>query len=467
MLLDMNKRTIMKLTIRPSLFVFAFAFSSCMLGPDFIKPSPDLPVTWVGKMPPKADDQAMMHWWTLFGDAQLNSLIQQALEGSPDMNIALIRIREARASLRVAESDLYPQLGSSLSESIGTSNGLKTTEHGRTALSADLSWEADIFGGNRRSIESVEASLLATEASAKAVRVALLADVASMYFTWITATEQLSTAQEQLRLQKVTTGITEKRHAAGFVPRLDVEQARSQVATTESRIPSMMANQKNALNNLAAYMGTFLQRVTLSEPSSATVNRVPKVPGALPSDLLRRRPDIIAAEANLHAATADLGVSIADLYPRFSLSSSIRAGASDFKDMFSSDGANWSLGGGVTQPIFQGGALRARVKGKQAALDRVAESYRKSVVTAVNEVESALIDYQRLVKQYPFLLEANRANKAAAELSLELYRNGQTDFINVASAQRSWLGSEEALIVNRQDTRQIIAQIYKALGGGW
>ena len=197
--------------------------------------------------------------------------------------------------------------------------------------------------------------------------------MATAYFNWITACEQLRIAREQLEIQRRTLTIAEKRHTAGFAPQLDVEQATSSVAATESHIPALIAQVASAKNQLSVLLGTYNSRMELTMPKAAVFEKTPVVPVGLPSELLRRRPDVIAAEADLHTAVANVGIAVADLYPRFSLTGSVSGRGNDFAQLFRENNNAWSLGGNLVQPLFQGGALRANVRAQQAAAEQAAE----------------------------------------------------------------------------------------------
>ena len=440
---------------------------SCMVGPDFRTPTNDLPATWEANRPPHSSDKDLRSWWNIFGDPQLNRLVSTSLNNNPDMKVALLRIREAREKLRVSQASLLPSADASAGWSLSPDRGFRSSTSQNFSLGASASWELDLFGGNRRSIEASRASLMSTEASAGAVRTALLADVATAYFDWITACEQLCIAREQLEIQRSTLTIAEKRYKTEFAPRLDVEQATSTVSSTESRIPQLEAQVASSKNQLAVLLGTYNSRVELTLPKASVFEKTPTVPVGLPSELLRRRPDVIAAEADLHAAVANVGVAVADLYPRFSLTGSLSSRGGDFGQLFRENNNAWSLGGNLLQPLFRGGALRATVRAQKAAAEQAAETYRKTLITAVSEVEDALIAYGSYTSQMQYLHKENNANREAFQLSRTLYINGETDFLNVITAQRSWLSSEESLVTMKQNIRKAVVQLARALGGGW
>ncbi len=438
-----------------------------MVGPDFTSPTPDLPASWATAKPPRSKDSDLRNWWKIFKDPQLNRLIDAALTNNPDMKSALIRIRESRERLNISESSLIPSISGNAGWGLSPERGFRSSTTQNFSLGGSISWELDLFGGNRRAIEASHAALMSTEASACAVRTSLLANVATVYFNWIAACEQLRIAEEQLEIQRKTLTIAEERYKAEFAPRLDVEQAISSVASTEGSLPALRASVASAKNQLAVLLGAYHSDVKLTKPSPKVFSQTPSVPVGIPSDLLRRRPDIIAAEHDLHTAVANVGVAVADLFPRFSLTGSVSSRGGDFGDLFRESNNAWSLGSSLTQPIFQGGALRANVRANKAAVERAEETYRKTLLTAVSEVEEALINYGNYTNRMQYLEKANAANREAFRIASEMYSAGETDFLNVITTQRSWLSSEEALVTQRQNIRKAIVELARALGGGW
>lgn len=452
-----------------TILILPLLLSSCMVGPNFTKPGNDLPASWATSKPPVSNPSNARDWWTIFGDPQLNTILGQALGNNPDMKVALIRVRESRSAAKIVGASLLPSSSASFGANRQSRGGLSDSASSDFALGADISWDLDVFGGNRRNVESALASLLSTEANAMAVRTLLLANVATTYFDWIAACEQLRVAEEQLVLQKETLQTVEDRFAVGLMAsELDLQQAKSLVASTEANIPLIKASRDSSRNTLAALLGTYMSRTSLKIPSKSVFMKLPTIPVGLPSDLLRRRPDVIGAEADLHAAVADVGVAVSDLYPKFSLTGTVESGAKNFQDIFLNHSSGWRIGGGVLQPLYQGGRLREQVKLQEAAAERVAETYRKVLITAVGEVESALITYGSTMERLAKKEKENAANKKAFELSWELYsKGGMIEFINVVSAQQSWLSSEEALVTLRQTIRKSVVQLALALGGGW
>ena len=439
---------------------------SCLVGPDYKGvQNVDLPVTWVNALPPASNEASLTQWWKAFGDPQLDGLIATALRNNPDQITAMLTILNAESNLRSMRSRLLPvgsvSFGGRNSGSFNTS-----TSHGSWDGSLSASWSPDVWGGTRRSIESAVAMLHSDYAAAAASRVALASSVAGTYFDWISAKESLRVAEEQLVFQERTHRRTQVRAQNGLDAGLALEQSSATIAETRARIPGLKAQISICENTLATYLGTTVDKISLTMPSPAVYNRIPRVPTGLPSDLLRRRPDIIRAEYDLHADVANIGVQVAALFPNISLTGSTSAGAgSDFADFFRS--AGWSLVGSLGTTIFNRTALNENVTQAKLSSYASAQAYRKTVLEAFAEVEECLIDYARLTNQLPQYVEAARANKRAAEISERLHQTGNTDFLNVATAERAWLSSELNIISTRQQIRKTLAKLCSALGGGW
>lgn len=447
-------------------FLAALAVSACKFGPNFAGArAPELPASWVNNMPPVSQEDDLRIWWACFGDSQLNSLIQQGFANNPDMINAAIAMTRAETELRATRSSFLP----TASASAGGSNGgsfTTSTSHGGWDGGFSASWSPDVWGRTRRQVEAAFAGLGSSRAAAAATRTALAASIATSYFDWISAKESLRFAREQLAYQERTFAIVSRRVEAGFQSSLDLAEARVSIANTRAQIPAYIAGIKAAENTLATYLGTTVDNVHLTMPAPAVYNRIPRVPTGLPSELLRRRPDIIRAEFQLHQATAAIGVQVANLFPSISLSGRVGASSgSDFADFFR--GAGWNLSASVSQTIFNREQLRANVKLARLAEQESAQNYRKTVLAAFAEVESRLIEYARLTNQLPQYEQAARAGQEAAELALRQYNVGTTNYLNVASAERSWLNAELNLISTRQQIRISLARLCTALGGGW
>lgn len=458
----MNKTTLSLFSCVPATLLF----TACLVGPDFEGvEAPTLPTTWQNAVPPATEQADLAKWWKQFGDPQLESILQAGFDNNPNMIQAALAISSAEASLRSTKSGLFPTASASVG---GSNSGYFRNSSSSGAWSGGLSasWTPDIWGGTRRSVEAAFATLGSQQAAAAATRTALASSLAIAYFNWISSKEQLRIAKEQLVYQERTYKIVKQRVATGFESNLDLQESRQTIASTRSNIPSLEANIATYENAIALYLGTTLDQIKLSMPSPATFNKVPRVPTNLPSDLLRRRPDIIVAEYSLHASSARIGVAVANLFPSISLTGyGSASSSSDFSHYFSS--STWGLSASASQSIFNRVALKESVNIAELTHQSEAQSYRETVLSAFSEVEDELITYARLTEQLPEYENIVDASKKAAELSLRLYNEGQTDFINVASAERTWLSSELTVIQTRQQVRMSLARLCTAMGGGY
>lgn len=454
------KRTLTTLSLS------ALMLSSCLLGPDYLGPQDSaLPETWVNALPPGTDEYTLTRWWQSFNDSQLSGLIETAFAANPDMITAALSISKAESALRSTQSGLFPGVGVNLG---GTNSGSFDTSlsHGRWSGGLSASWTPDIWGGTRRQVEAAFANVGSVKAAANATRAALASGIAVSYFDWISARESLRIAREQLEYQERTYKITAKRHGVGMDSALDLAEARATIASTRAQIPALEANIRKCENTLATYLGTTVNNVSLQMPGAGVYNLIPRVPTGLPSDLLRRRPDIIRAERDLHAATANIGVNVANLFPRLSLTGSTSSSAgTDFANFFQK--TSWSLAASASQTLLNRVSLNESVKQAEIQQQAAMQSYRKTVLAAFAEVEECLIDYARLTNQLPQYAASCAANKEAARLSLERYNAGEGEFLNVAASERAWLAAELNLITTRQQIRMTLARLCTALGGGW
>ncbi len=443
-----------------------FVLTGCKLGPNFTgAPDVGLPATWVNQLPPSAGTNDAQQWWEHFGDPQLSSLIARGLAANPDVVTAMLAIARAETEVRSARASLLPSVGANFGASNGGSFDTSTS-HGQWSGGLSASWSPDIWGSTRREVEAAVAALGSAHAAEVATRTALASGIATAYFDWISATESLRTAREQLAYQQKTFDIVQKRVNTGFQNRLDLEEARVAIANTRAQIPSYEANILTCRNTLATLLGTTLDQVQLRMPSSTVANRIPRVPTGLPSELLRRRPDIVQAEYNLHRATASVGVQVANLFPHLSLTGSASAASgSDFSDFFRD--AGWSLSASVAQTIFNRTQLRGNVRLARIARLESAQTYRKTVLAAFAEVEDCLTDYARLMNQLPQYEAAAVSAREAATLSLRLYNSGYSDYLNVATAERAWLNARLGVISARQEVRGVLARLVTAMGGSY
>jgi NodT family efflux transporter outer membrane factor (OMF) lipoprotein len=457
-----------------------------MVGPDYQRPETKVPETWNGQevvapaQPSKTSTQpvALVDWWHSFKDPSLSSLVEIAVRANLDLRQAEARIRQARAAMGVAGAPLWPQVEASVqyqrsqgsSEALG--GGAIATAPGLRELfqvGLDASWELDIFGGTRRNIEAAGADLQAAVEDRRSVLITLVGDVGNNYLNLRGFQQQLAIARKNLAAQKHTAEITRKRYEAGFVSALDAANADAQAATTEAQIPTLESSARGAIYSLGVLLGrepAALEKDLIKEgPIPPTP---PEIPVGLPSDLIRRRPDIRRAEAQLHAATARIGVATADLFPRFTLTGSLGVSSSDLTKLGNlSTSKFWSFGPSVTWPIFAGGRIWWNIKVQDALAEQALFTYQKAVLTALKDVETALVAYAKEQQRLKSLSQAVANNRRAVDLAMKRYVAGKTDFLNVLTAQLNLYTSENALVQSTAAVDTNLIALYKALGGGW
>jgi NodT family efflux transporter outer membrane factor (OMF) lipoprotein len=408
-------------------------------------------------------------WWSTLGDDRLTRLIGIALVESPDIEAALARVRQARAARRVAGAEAAPSI-----DAIGSADRSRSRADGggRTGnffrAGFDATWEIDVFGGIARGVEAADEGLRSAIEDGRDVQISLAAEVASVYVEVRSLQRRLMIARRNLALQRDTAGLTRERFEAGFVGTLDVANAEAQAASTAARIPALESDLRVAGYALGVLVGrepvALLEELAGEEPIPAPP---PQVPVGLPSDLLLRRPDIRRAEADLAAQNARVGVAVADLFPRFSLSGSFGMQGDEPASLGTLAQRYWSIGPSVRWNVLDGGRVRGAIELEEARLDERLADYRRTVLVALRDVETALARFSAEQSRRVELIRAVDANRTALDVATELYTGGETDFLNVLSAQGRLLDSEDALSQSEQAiTTQLIA-LYKALGGGW
>ena len=465
---------------------------SCTAGPDYQPPQPSVPGAFYGAAEPPApgaaslpvqDAAAAAAWWRLFRDPLLDALIERAVKSNLDLLQADTRIREARAVRILARAELFPRIDSGFdyrrsSGAAGVSGGPEgesligsaggSGSRGQWQGGFDASWEIDLFGRVRRSVEASEADLAAAEEGRRAVLVSVTAEVARNYAELRGFQRELAVTEDNIVIQKKSVELSRQRHAAGFVGYLDVANAEAQVAATEAQVPLLDSSIKQAIYGISVLLGEA-PAVLMAELSAARPIPVipPEVPVGLPSALLRRRPDIRQAESALHAAVARIGVAEADLFPRFSLTAAAGLVSDQLKGIADPGHRYWSVLPAAAWPLFDAGRVRANIAISEAQAESALIAYRRAVLTALQEVERALVAYTREQQHGEALRRAVKANKTAVDLATTLYSQGQTDFLSVIVAKQALYQSEDALAQSERNTAVNLIALYKALGGGW
>jgi outer membrane protein, multidrug efflux system len=439
--------------------------AGCAVGPDYRPPQTVMPEGWAGSSDTAAP-VGPATWWRIFQDPKLTALVDEALRTNLDVRLAAARLREARFSRGVIAGGLWPTVNASAGYQRSRQGPAGEQNLFQTGL--DALWEADIFGGIRRNVESAEANILAAQEGLRDVRVSLAAEVALNYVQLRGFQQQIAIAQDNLQAQRHTADITRQRFNAGFVSGLDVANADAQVAATASTIPVLQTSARQSIYGLSVLLARppadLLNDLAETRPQPVTP---PAVPVGLPSELLRRRPDIRQAEARLHAATAQIGVAVADLFPKFSLTGSLNWQADNLSSLSSGAARSWAFGPSVNWPVFQGGSIAANVHVQEALRDQAYITYQKSVLAALQDVENALIAYAKEWEHHKSLNDAVVANRKAVRLATQLYTEGQTDFLNVLQSQGSLYISQTAFVQSDSSLNQDVIALYKAIGGGW
>lgn len=461
--------------------LLAALVGGCTVGPNYQPPKASVPPAYSQTVtaPTNAPAQTLAEWWRLFHDPQLDALIEEASRANLDMRLAQARVREARAQQGIARSALFPSLDANGEYTRGrlsahTPNGFLARAAGEPLeqnlfdAGFDMNWELDIFGGNRRALQAARADLGATEESNRGTRITVLADVGLNYLDLRGLQKQLAVARDNLRLQEQTLALTRDQFRAGLASELDSSRAEAQAAETRSQIPLLEQAIQRSIYRLSVLLGKQPEQL---ESQLAVVAPIPPatpgIPIGLPSDLLRRRPDIRQAERELAAATARVGVATADLFPRFFLTGAAGLQSLNASDFFDAGSRFWSIGPSVKWPIFTAGRIRQNIKVQNAREDQALVRYEQSVLTSLEEVENALVSCDKEQEHHSALMQSEAANRRAVELADERYRSGLVDFLNVLETQRSLLSVQDELARSERTLGQNIVRLYKALGGGW
>lgn len=460
--------------------------AGCSVGPDYKEPALAMPAGW-NEAPQKGVDTRpadLARWWTAFEDPLLSSLVERALRSNLDLRIAESRIREARAARAVVAAGAWPTVDTSGSytRSRSSENALNVpTQSGfgsggsgirleRNLFDAgfDANWEIDVFGGVRRSVEAADATIEATEYSRRDVLVTLLGDVARNYIDLRGAQRRLAVARANLKTQQDSLDLTRVRFNAGLASDLDVARAEAQLNTTASQVPTLESLLKQSAYSLDLLLdlapGALWQEL---EKELAIPSLPPEVLVGLPSDLLRRRPDIRFAERQLAAATAQVGSAIADLFPKFFLTGAGGLQSISASDWFTGGSRYWSIGPTISWPIFDAGRIRANIEIRNAQQEQALSQYEKAVLAAFGDVEKSLVNYSREQTRYRSLDAAVAANRRAVQMANELYVRGLNDYLDVLDSQRALYVTETELAQSEATMASNLVALFKALGGGW
>lgn len=454
------------------MLLLALALAGCgalpAVGPDYRAPAPELPDRWSTGKAAAPDDPAS--WWRRFGDPDLDRLVDRALAGNLDLELAAARLRQARAARSQAAGAYFPTIagGVSASRTHGASSLQSSSDRTLYDAGFDASWEIDLFGGTRRAVEAADADLAARRADAEAARVSLVAEVVQNYIDLRSDQQRLAIARANLATQDETLQIVEWRERAGLANRSDVEQARANREQTRAGLPDLEIGVAGALNRLDVLLGAAPGTLRGELAAGRPLPEVgPEVAAGIPADLLRRRPDLVAAERTLAAETARVGQVLAQRFPALSLSAAFGWQAYRLGDLGAAGSGTRSLAGSLAATLFDGGRLRAAVAVQDAVQEQAMISYRNSVLTALEEVENALAAHAAARERLAARQAAAEAAREAARLSRRMYESGLADFQKVLDTERTRLSAEDSLALAEASRLASVVKLYKALGGGW
>jgi multidrug efflux system outer membrane protein len=455
--------------------IIVLVLPGCAVGPDYVQVEPMAPEEWHTQLQgdltaSRLNPETMADWWTTLNDQELSSLEERAVKGNLDLKEAMARVREARALRGISKANLFPTLDAAASatkyrssENSGTGDESKLY-----AAGFDAGWELDVFGGVRRSVEAAQANLEATHEDLHDILVSLLAEVALNYIEVCTYQTRLAVTEANIKAQEETYELNRSRYKAGTIDDLAVQQSIYNLERTRSLIPSLQTGLEAAKNRLAVLLGKKPGSVhqELAERKPIPVLPVTVAVG-VPAETMRHRPDIRRAERNLAAQTARIGVTTADLYPKFRLSGSIGLESISTGDLLTSASRTWSFGPGVSWNIFDAGAIRQNIKVQSALQEQALIQYEAAVLSALEEVENVLTTYAKEQLRRESLTAATAAAQRAYELAQDQYNAGLVDFSNVLDAQRSLQSFQDELAQSDGAVISNLVRLYKALGGGW
>jgi multidrug efflux system outer membrane protein len=462
------------------LLLTALLHAGCAVGPNYRRPNIQAPVAFRAPepLPPQqAASIADLKWFEVFNDPELQTLVRTALEQNYDLRDAIARVAEARANLGITRSNQYPNFGVGASVDINRLSRDGATPIRSQVLSSQnrnfgtaalelLSFEIDIWGRLRRETEAARANLLGAEETRKAVITTLVGDVATAYFTLRALDYTLEISERTLRTREQSLELTRSRQRGGVATLLDLRQAEQLVQTAAETIPAIQEQIGQSENRISLLLGQN-PGSTVRGRSLTDQDMPPEVPAGLPSSLLERRPDIRAAEQDLIAANAEIGVARAAYFPRLTLSGALGGASTQLSSLFSADHTLWNLHSQVTQPIFTAGRIKSGVKFAEAERGRTLIRYERTIQAAFTEVSDALIAHQRVRERR----EKQAALVATLQDRLRLaylrYRGGVDTQLNALDSDRDLFQAQLDLARIRLEELLTIVQLYKALGGGW
>jgi NodT family efflux transporter outer membrane factor (OMF) lipoprotein len=486
--------------------IAAVALCGCVVGPKYRRHDPPVPSAWreAAARPDQAplsrttsDEADLSRWWRAFNDPELDRLIARALDGNLDLQAAGSRIRQARqqeiveaaaglptlganpqiSRTHISKNSIPPALlnlfggggGGGASAAPGSNVfGQPGTNIPEYQVGFDATWEIDLFGGIRRSVEAARAQTAAQVWNRRDSEVSLTAEVASDYLAYRGLQRRAAIVQEEIARQQQNLQILVDQARGGLVPSVNVSQQRTQLETTTAQLPPLQAEMRAEVHALGVLLGLPPQALSDELAAAAPLPAPPPVVAAgLPADLLRRRPDIRAAERQLAGANAEIGVAIAQLYPQLNLNASADFVSTTITHLFDLNSRQTLIGGALTAPLFEGGRLRANVRSAREQHAQAVLQYQSVLLGALRDVEDALSRCAAEQRREASLKRSVEASQAALRAAQAQYQGGQVTYINVLTAEQSLLSAQDQLAQSDVQLDQDLASLFKALGGGW
>jgi len=447
-------------------------FSGCAVGPNYQRPAVIVPDNFRFATSPTPLSLGELPWWNVFKDSALQELIRAALTNNYDLKQAVARVEQARNIAVATRAPLFPQIGYGGDVGRGRNALINTPAplNGATASSAqanlNAAWEIDLWGRIRRLSESARAQYLATEEARRGVTITLVSDVATTYFQLLQYDQELAIQRAGTNAYADSYRIFDERQKIGSASKLEPERAAAALANAAAIIPQLELNVATTENQLNVLLGRNPGPI----PRSSLTNQsplAPEIPAGLPSELLQRRPDVLAAEQLLIAANASIGANLANFFPQIGLTTFIGKVSPELSAFTAGSANAWNVGANLTGPVFQGGRLRAQYRGAKAKFDEASAAYQQSVLTAFQEVSNALIARQKLGEIHAYYGQAVVALTSSVGLVLERYLNGRSSYYEVLETQQQLYPTQRAQVQAQVSELIATIQLYKALGGGW
>ncbi|MGH8173732.1 MAG: efflux transporter outer membrane subunit [Rhodanobacteraceae bacterium] len=480
-------------SLRLTPLLYALALAGCAAGPDFrTPPAPEVPGYRADPLPaetvstdtPTGDAQRFLEggdiparWWSTFDSAELDRRVDQALAHSPTIASAQAALRQAQENTNTARGALFPSVDANVNVTRGNANGVVATPGAGGEVSSstftlynagvNVGYTLDLFGGVRRGVEAQSAVADYQEFQLEGTYLTLASNVVTTSFLEASLRGQIEATEEIIGVYRKSLELIERQHEIGAKSLADVLVIRTQVATVSAQLPALRKQLAATQTQLAVYLGEFPAQAEFAAVDLDELTLPREVPVSLPSELVRQRPDIRAAEAQLHQATAEVGVATANLFPQITLSGNLGSEALGTGDLFGTGTKAWSIGAGLLQPIFHGGSLRAQKRAAEAGLDKAAADYQTTVLSAFQNVADSLRALELDAENLRAQSEAERSSEKSLDLVRTQYRDGAASYLQVLDAARQYQQALIGLIQARAARLADTAALYAALGGSW